>query len=142
MKIVRFVALWGFIVLIAGQGVEASYTLQDVINANEAVANFTPSHLSAPVGGKPIIIQGRTYELRFFIFEQKGVPQADLPKFRDFITEWQQLSLTPKQRPEALVPTDYFTSTPEMKEKGYYFLLALREVTSPQLLNQLKAREE
>lgn len=118
-----------------------TYTLKDVIDASPQIAQWTPSLLSAPFSGTSIKVNGKLYELRLFTFEQKGIAQTGRPTFKAFITEWQQLATPPKQRSEALTPTDYFTATPEMVKKGYFFLLSLREVTEPKLIDQMKSRE-
>jgi hypothetical protein len=117
-----------------------AYTLKEVIDASPQLAQTTPSLLMAPCAGTPIQLNGKTYELRLVTFEQNGVSHAKAPTFKDFVTKWDQLSATPLQRSEALIPTDYFTATPEMKEKGFFYLVSLREVTDPQLVTQLKAR--
>lgn len=129
-----------WIVAIAPAVYATEYTLQDVINASEAIANHTPSHLAASFAPQAIRMGQDTYEVRLFTFKHKNLPQAPQPTFRDFITQWNQLSAKPQQRTESFIPTDYFTATPEMKEKGYSYLLSLRKVTDPGLLKKLSQR--
>jgi hypothetical protein len=117
-----------------------AYTLKDVIDASPQLAQATPSLLTAACTGTPVSLNGKTYELRLVTFEQKGVNHANGPTFKEFVTEWNQLSTTPQQRDEALTPTDYFVATPEMKDKGFFYLVSLREVTDPKLIKQLKDR--
>ncbi len=119
-----------------------AYTLKDVIEASPVIASSSPSQLCAPCSSKAIIIDAKVYELRLFTFEQLGRAQNDTPTFKDFITEWHLLEATPQQRAEALIPTDYFTATAQMKEKGFFFLLSLRQVTDPKLLTELDARSK
>jgi hypothetical protein len=130
-----------WVVVSAPAGFATSYTLEDVIKASEEVAKQTPSQLAADLLDKSISIQGDTYELRLFTFEQKDPPQAQTPTFRDFITQWDCLFEKPQQRAESFIPTDYFTATPAMQKEGYTFLLSLRKVTDPGLLEKLAQRK-
>lgn len=117
------------------------YTLQDVIEASSQVADATPSLLCVPCAGTAITLNDHMYELRLFTFEEKGVAHSDTPTFKQFIADWDMLAATPRQRAESLIPTDYFTATQEMRDKGFHFLLSLREVTDDTLIADLKARQ-
>jgi hypothetical protein len=142
MKAFRLIIVISSFMLINTVSCFATYTLADVIKADSAIADHTPSPLVAPISGKFIILKDGWYQIRLFSFEAKSggtLNSTTLPTFLAFIKRYHQEDLNPKAGPETLFPTDYFSATPQMKEDGFNYLLSLRKVADPSLIRELNA---
>ncbi len=137
MKIALKFLLYGCI-LAFSCSVSANYTLQDVIDAEPRLANHTHSLLVSPLSGQIIQIRGQWYQIRLFSFELQPnlLPKYQAVTFIQFLQKYNLLMTTPKTSPEGLTPTDYFIAPRDFMDKGVYFLLSLRRIDDPKLIEE------
>ena len=130
MRTISYKFIYFIAVLLFSPVCLASLTLQDVLNANPEIADFTPSEFAFHVSEDQSVrtIKGEKWELRYFTFTDGKKQLADMP-FKTLISQKKLQDMKIKSMPvNPYLMIGMFAQPEALSKDGIYFTLSLRKI--------------